>query len=232
MAGKAMLLIAAMAVVCSTPALADISCAAGSVCTVSLTSSNIVQLQGIVATVTIDNTGTNTVLTFQVTSNPLVNTPIGIDQVGWNYGSNPPDGYVSTSSQNFSGLQAVNVSNANGSCSSMDGFGQFCIQGQSPANTGGFGNAVSFTLAGQVFSFPGNGSGNEFALHVRYSGSCSGFVGGLLGTASNTIDVNCIPATPPPPAVPEPASLYLLGGGLLVFRARLRQLFQRQGDTL
>jgi hypothetical protein len=207
----------------ASPASADSMCAAGNTCTVTLTMTNVTQLAGIVVTVTIDNTGTNTVLSFQLTTNPVsgTNTALGIDQVGWN------GGVLSTST---GGSWAGK--NASPSKSSMDGFGTFNVQASDPGGSGGISSAITFTLAGLVTNFPANASGNEFTVHIRFTGNglidpatgnaygCSGFVGGQTGTTSVNNDPGC--GTP----IPEPASLALFGTGLLglagVIRRRLR----------
>ena len=101
----------------------------------------------------------------------------------------------------------------------MDGFGKFNIQGADPAGTGGIGSAITFTLNGLITNFTSNTGGNEFAVHVRYGGSCSGFIGGQVGVGTQGSNTNCTPQ------IPEPSSLLLFGSGLLglagVIRRRL-----------
>jgi len=206
---------------CSAPALADVSCASGSTCTVQLTQSNVIQLAGVQVTVTIDNTGANTVLTFQLTNNPLSNTPAGIDQIGWTGG--PLSGndntfsstYNATASTHFGGNLVTGPNTGN-----MDGFGKFNVQGAVSAGTGGISaaTAITMTLAGKVTTFYSNSAGNVFTVHVRYGGNCSGFVGGLAGTGTANSDTDCHPGQ-----VPEPGTMALFGTGLFGLAGLLRR---------
>lgn len=210
--------VATLIAVFAAPVSADTACAAGSTCTVQLTTANVQQLQGIVVTVTIDNTGSNTVLSFQLTNNPLTNSALGIDMVGWNSGGNTTAN-ISTASTNFGG------NNTATSNSSMSQFGKFDIQGQDPAGTGGVSSAITFTLNGLVTNFPSNSNGYDFAVHLRFDNNCSGFIGGPSSGQAITADddPNCQPTA----VVPEPGTLTLFGSGLLVVGGFLRRRFIR-----
>lgn len=200
----------AAVLLCTTPASADTSCGVGSICTVTLTQTNVTQLAGVVVTVTIDNTGANTVLSFQLTTNPIssTNNALGIDFAAWNIaGTNPtfPTGTWSAQGTN-----------------NMDGFGSFTERTHDTANSlslGGITSPVVFVLNGLYTNFPANASGNEFAVHIRWDNNCSGFIGGQVGTTSVSSNPNC--GTP----IPEPGTLALFGTGMLglagVIRRRL-----------
>lgn len=207
-----------VALAVSTPARADVTCL--TICQVQLTQSNVSQLAGVVVTVTINNTGANTVLSFQLTNNPLSNTPIGIDQIGWTGG--PLSGPSNTFSSNYNATSSTGWHGqlvTGPSADSMDGFGKFNVQGADPASTGGIGSPIVLTLAGKVTTFYDNGKGNVFTVHVRYGDGCSGFVGGLAGTSSSNSNSNCHPGG----QVPEPGSMILFGSGLFGLAGLLRR---------
>ncbi len=85
----------------------------------------------------------------------------------------------------------------------MDGFGPFDMGIHDP---GGTLLNFSFFLDGKETNFADNANGGEFALHIRYDGSCSGFVSD--GTSNDpTANPECIPEQ----RAPEPATLLLLG---------------------
>ncbi len=218
---KILLMIAVVGLLMSgAPAYADISCPP--TCTVQLQQTNIVQLSGVQVTVTIDNSGSNTVLSFQLTKSPLTNAPAGIDQIGWTggplgHGSNTFSTDYNSSDSNWIGHNKNNtiyVAQVTGpSSGSMDGFGKFNVEGAASGSTQGISpsTVIVLTLGGKVTAFYSNAAGNMFAVHIRFGGNCSGFVGGLAGTASTNDDSNCVPQN----QVPEPGTLTSIVAGSL-----------------
>lgn len=91
------------------------------------------------------------------------------------------------------------------------GFGNFAsgktLQGG--ATYGVNGTPLYFLLNGSNVTFPTNSMGASFAVHVRYSNGCSGWVSDAT-SSSTSPSYSCGGGS-----VPEPSSLLLLGVGLL-----------------
>jgi hypothetical protein len=205
-----MFVLAGLAAMLMSPAAHAGFCAAGSSCTFDLLNTNITGFN-IDVLVTVNNTGPSTVLTVTFVSDNVTNTPLGIDSFAYNsnvFASSLPAGWS----------QAACSGPGNPPCQ-MDGFGAFDSEIDSPAGTD---LSFSFTLASLVTTFVDNANGGEFAGHIRYSGGCSAFFSD--GTAVQNPNTSCIPENPPP-RLPEPGSLLLLGialVGLTFARRRVR----------
>jgi hypothetical protein len=195
---------------------------------VPLTNTNTTELQGIVVTVTIGSVamGVNgcasaggcTTLSVQLTAtNPLlINTPLGIDQFFYN----AADGIAA---------KIINVSEAgwktNFDGGEADGFGKFnSLKNLNSGGTGGISSEIVFTLDG-IEEFGPNANNAMFAVHIRFSDGCSGWVsdGNVPGsTGSNT---SCA-------VIPEPATMVLVGSALVGLgfwgRRRLKGKVARQ----
>jgi|GEM_PF-5447561 hypothetical protein len=164
-----------------------------------LKNANVSDLAGIVITVTATHDGSgNLILKFQLTSNPVVNTPLGIDKIGWNGSEN---GAVVTDP----GCTAPHGWSYDGS-GTEDGFGSFTSTMDCPAGDGGISSPIIITFAGNP-TITNNTHEAMFVVHIRYN-DCSGFVSD--GITSVQTETGCT-AKPPTP-VPE----FPLGGILAV----------------
>jgi len=191
-----------LAVGMTAPAYAG-SCAAGQTCTFELENNNINLPPGTVdIRVTIDNTGGDTVLSVQWISDTLINDPLGIDQFAYNDAATTitthPTGWKSKTDE-----KGITV----------DGFGKFTTDAQEGGGTGGISSPLVFTLSDLVLDFPENANGAEFVVHIRFDS----LPGSTLGCSAFASDGTATGGTSNPgcAVVPEPATLFLLGSGLL-----------------
>ncbi len=167
-----------------------------------LTNSNVTQLAGIevdvtqttfTGTVNLVSGGTGTVTSapafkVELVNNPLSNTPLGIDM--FFYGGTTF--YVSWSD---AGCTNDGMWNNPASTQQADGFGNFATGTACPAGDGGITAPIYFVFTGAVPTITSNANGGYFAIHIRFSSSCSGFVSdGTVSPTSVTSDSNCTPS--------------------------------------
>jgi hypothetical protein len=87
----------------------------------------------------------------------------------------------------------------------------------SPGGLGAFEGTGTMSFEIDTSGFLIGASGGNSSLHVTYGGD--GSIGGTLDVTYNY--------TPPPPKIPEPATLLLMGGSLTVFGMMFRKRFPR-----
>ncbi len=171
--------------------------------TEQLLNANVTQLAGIEVDVTATTfTGTVTTvsgttasvtnapaLSVQLVKNPLSNTPLGIDM--FFYGSTTV--YASWSDPSCTAdhkWESQNIAQP----ATADGFGSFATGTSCPAGDGGISTPIFFIFTGSLPTISSNANSGFFAIHIRFSNSCSGFVSdGTVPSESVTSDTNCTP---------------------------------------
>jgi hypothetical protein len=169
------------------------SCDSGQECDIHLTNSNTTELLPIDVLVTIDNTGSTTVLEVSLISDGTSNTFQGFIVFGY-------QSDVEATAINQAGFSVKH--DANG-----DGFGNFDTVYSFSGNPSPQPSPLTFTLASLVTDFPENTSGAEFVVHLQYSGNCSGWASD--GTTTPSSNPNCGGTS-----VAEPGVLFLVGSGM------------------
>jgi len=148
----------------------------------------------------------NTITFLWIDGDGIAPTATNLKELFWKNNVVAEGGSAGTGTGDYTSIQDGGT-DAGGS--QADGFGKFRVKvadADEPNNktTG----PLSFTFTN---SFTDLGStiltAADFALHVQYTNSCSGFVGGTnAGSSSNG---NCTP-------IPEPITMFLGGTGLLI----------------
>lgn len=177
-------------------------CADQTTCTFNFSNTNVTGLVVNIEVIVNNLSFANTQITVNFLSDNITNTALGIDKFAYNSAGNVfpaaslPGGFTT----------AANCSGPGAPACQMDGFGPFDMEIDDPAGTL---LNFSFFLNGKETNFADNANGGEFALHIRYSGSCSGFVSD--GTSGNPgANTGCIPDNNDG-RLPEPGTLLLLG---------------------
>ncbi len=146
----------------------------------------------------------------------VVNVDVKLNVEGWLL-IQQAFGFASDASLTLGTLSNTHYSGWDVNGGTMDGFGLFNYIIAGPNY--GSGDAVSefnFDVTASGAStvsaanlFASNWSNHQFASHVWVSSTCTGFISD--GSGSGTSGPDCTT----PPTVPEPASMLLLGSGLL-----------------
>lgn len=147
-------------------------------------------------TVNVETVSGFTTLTFTWVAGDSGLTAIGIDKIGY-------DSAVGCCGAGTTSGWGPFDSDGVPPSHNMDGFGSFLSVGSVPAATD---LVVILKLTGDASSVLD--SAGDFGAHVRYQNNCSGFVSGRT-SQSDAEDGGC------GAQVPEPASLLLLGSGLI-----------------
>ena len=143
----------------------DPSCPSGKTCIATLTAVNTGCLDGTSVTVTIDNTGSPTILDVSATP-PSGTTVKSIVELGYQ------------SSSLVTSVSAGTWDLTHQGPKTLDGFGSFLNAIQQTAGSKNTAS-VDFTLATSVTSFSPNSDGNLFAVHILLANGCTGFVSGV-----------------------------------------------------